>query len=221
MQRDHSVDVPWTADVARFVRRIAATDVGTCRNLYRGDGARRRRANLTRYLQARRGADILIVGEAPGYRGGRWSGVPFTAERDLDALEAAGEGPYRRTSIRLNGWSEGSATMVHAALRDLDIEHRTILWNVVPAHPARPGEPNSNRTPSAAEVAAGIVCLSWLETLTSPGLTIAVGRIAATARPDAVRVRHPAHGGAQDFRRGFVDALAVYELGLRGSNTTP
>ena len=94
---------------------------------------------------SRRGptASILLVGEAAGYRGARVSGVPFTSERQL-----AGVGP-----------AEASATIVHRALDELDLEEHVLLWNVVPTHP---GTIDSNRTPSRSEVEAGSGSLvSW------------------------------------------------------------
>ena len=46
-------------------------------------GAAVRRANLRHYLDERAGARLLLVGEAIGYRGGRFSGMAFTSERLL------------------------------------------------------------------------------------------------------------------------------------------
>lgn len=55
---------------ARFVRLLAEARIGATFNFYR-DGARAglRRDRLTDYLEARLGAGILLVGEAPGYLG--------------------------------------------------------------------------------------------------------------------------------------------------------
>ena len=54
-------------------------------NFYRdGDGAAiAARAARAQYLDSRAEAPILLVGEAPGYRGARVSGIPFTSERQL------------------------------------------------------------------------------------------------------------------------------------------
>ena len=52
--------------------------------LERDEGPALRRANATAYLNARGGrAPLLLVGEAMGYAGGRFSGIAFTAERTL------------------------------------------------------------------------------------------------------------------------------------------
>jgi uracil-DNA glycosylase len=121
----------------------------------------------------------VLVGEAPGYRGTRVSGVPFTSERQL-----TGAGP-----------SEASATIVHRTLAELAVEDDVLLWNVVPTHP---GTATSNRPPTRAEIRAAS---AFLDELTRDRTVIAVGRIAASAL-DAPYVRHPSHGGAVAFAAG-------------------
>src|SRR3954471_18304149 len=81
-----------------LIDRLAAARIGQTTNFYRvGAGAALRRARLAAYVDARAGAPILLVGEAPGYRGARVSGIPFTSERQL-----TGAGP-----------AEATATIVH------------------------------------------------------------------------------------------------------------
>lgn len=109
-----------------FVARLAAADFAEACNFYREEpGAPVRRRRLREYLIARAAASILLVGEAPGYRGARISGIPFTSERQL-----TGSGP-----------AEATATIVHRVLAELDVEHDVLLWNVLPAHPHLPGRP--------------------------------------------------------------------------------
>jgi uracil-DNA glycosylase family 4 len=149
--------------------------------MYReGERAPLLRARLARYLEERRDARILLVGEAPGYRGTRVSGVPLTSERQL-----TGEGP-----------SEATATIVHRALAELDLEDDVLLWNVVPTHP---GTPRSNRRPTRAEVQAS---RPFLAELARSKRVVAVGRLAQSVL-EAPYVRHPSHGGGPDFERGL------------------
>ena len=139
-----------------------------------------RRERLAAYLASRADAPILLVGEAPGDRGARVSGVPFTSERQL-----TGSGP-----------AEASATIVHRVLAELGVEDDVLLWNVVPTHP---GTATSNRAPSRREIDAA---RPFLDEVTRGRTVIAVGRIAA-ASLDAPYVRHPSHGGASAFASGL------------------
>lgn len=165
-----------------------------------------RLANLRHYLDERRNADIVAVGEAAGYQGMRWSGIAFTSERDL----ARWGPPFRGTSTtRKGGWSEPSGTIVHGLLEELGAERRVILWNTVPTHPYLPGQPLSNRRPARPEIAAGLVYTQRLIDILRPSLVVGVGRIAAaTLGSRAVYVRHPAQSGATAFRIGMRSLLA-------------
>jgi uracil-DNA glycosylase len=125
-------------------------------------------------------AELLLVGEAAGYRGARISGVPFTSERQL-----TGSGP-----------AEATATIVHGVLSELAIENDVLLWNVVPTHP---GTATSNRLPTRAEVRAA---RPFLDELARGRRVVAVGRLAADVL-DAPYVRHPSHGGARAFADGL------------------
>jgi len=163
-----------------FVRRLAAAQIGATFNFYReGNGAAVRRRRLREYLDQRGDAELLLVGEAAGYRGARVSGIPFTSERQL-----TGEGP-----------AEATATIVQRTLAELGLE--ALCWNVVPTHP---GTPSSNRHPTHAEVAAA---RPFLEQIALGRRVLAVGRLAAAAT-GAPYVRHPSHGGAAEFRAGLL-----------------
>src|SRR5713226_5254402 len=122
-----------------LIDKLAAARIGQTVNFYReGEGAARRLDRLERYLADREDAPLLLVGEAPGYRGARVSGIPFTSERQL-----TGVGP-----------AEATASIVHRVLAELGLTDRVLLWNVVPTHP---GTATSNRPPTRCEVVAGRV----------------------------------------------------------------
>jgi uracil-DNA glycosylase len=169
-----------------LVDALAAARIGETFNQY--TGCRLLRQRLFAYLETRRDAPVLLVGEAAGYRGARVSGLPFTSERQL-----TGSGP-----------AEATATIVHRVLAARGLEDRVVLWNVVPTHPHRPGAPNSNRRPTRPEVETS---LPFLEALAPGRRVVAVGRLAAAVL-DAPYVRHPSHGGAQDFEAALVELLA-------------
>jgi len=163
---------------AGFVTRLAMAEVGATYNQYADSPVRR--ARLVEYLESRRGARIVLVGEAAGYRGARVSGIPFTSERQL-----TGTGP-----------AEPSATIVHRVLAELGIEEDVLLWNVVPTHP---GTATSTRRPTRAEVEAS---RPFLEQVIRGRRAIAVGRVAEAAL-GVPYVRHPARGGAAAFAAGL------------------
>jgi hypothetical protein len=164
--------------VEAFVERLAGVEIGATYNQYAGSGLRRRR--LAEYLETRRDAPLLLVGEAAGYRGARVSGLPFTSERQL-----TGCGP-----------AEATATIVHRVLERLGLAADVLLWNVVPTHP---GTASSNRPPTRAEVAAAE---PFLAELARGRRVVAVGRLAA-AVTGAPYVRHPSHGGGAAFEAGL------------------
>jgi hypothetical protein len=169
-----------------LMRRLARARIGATFNFYRdGEGAAVRRERLTAYLESRRHAPFLLVGEAAGYRGARVSGIPFTSERQL-----TGAGP-----------AEASATIVHRVLAELGLEESVLLWNVVPTHP---GTETSNRPPRREEIVGG---LPFARELARSRRVIAVGRLAEAAL-GAQYIRHPSHGGAQAFRAGLRRLLA-------------
>lgn len=171
------------------------------------DASAIRLANLRRYLEERRAADVIAVGEAAGYQGMRWSGIAFTSEFDL----LRWGDPYQRSSRRPRPWKEPSGTIVHGVLDELGAERRVILWNTVPTHPHLPGKPLSNRRPTREEIAAGRVFVERLADMVHPRLLLGIGRIACAALPEAHYVRHPAQSGATAFRVGMRAALEALD----------
>jgi uracil-DNA glycosylase family 4 len=168
-----------------FIERLTRARIGATFNFYReGAGAATRCERLRTYLEARAQAPLLLVGEAPGYRGARISGIPFTSERQL-----TGSGP-----------AEATATIVRRVITELGLEEETLCWNVVPTHPHLPGRPDTNRRPTREEVAAS---QPFLDELAHGRRVVAVGRLAERSLgPPAIR--HPSRGGAAAFRRALL-----------------
>ncbi|MDX6469692.1 MAG: uracil-DNA glycosylase [Gaiellaceae bacterium] len=171
-----------TTERTDLVGRLARVRIGATHNQYARSPLSRVR--LRAYHAPRASAEIVLVGEAAGYRGARISGIPFTSERQL-----TGSGP-----------AEASATIVHRVLAELGVEADVLLWNVVPTHP---GTASSNRRPTSAEVRAA---RPFLEELTRGRRVVAVGRLAAAVL-DAPYVRHPSRGGATAFADGLAHML--------------
>jgi uracil-DNA glycosylase len=168
-----------------LIERVARARIGETFNFYRdGRGAALRRERLRAYLESRREAPLLLVGEAAGYRGARVSGIPFTSERQL-----TGRGP-----------AEATATIVRRVLAELGLEEQTLCWNVVPTHPHLAGRSETNRRPTRAEVEASE---PFLRELVRGRRVLAVGRLAHAVLGDPY-IRHPSHGGGAEFRAGLL-----------------
>ena len=178
-----------------------------------------RRQNLRLYLRAMaaRRPRTLLVMEAPGYRGCRLTGVPVTSRKvmleGVPALNIFGrEAGYRDVADlgfeRVYG--EQSATIVWKALADLGA--LPLIWNTFPFHPHQVGKPNSNRKPRAAEIEIGVVFLRQLLDIWRFEQVIAVGNVAyETLRGQGLscrKLRHPAHGGKNDFVAGLTALLS-------------
>ncbi len=179
-----------------------------------------RRHQLRAYLQKRVGkASFAVIGEALGYRGGHFSGVPMTSERlllgpsnrfHIKPRDFFSDAKPRRTSKpekRPDGFSEPTATIVWGTLLRLGLKpEQFVLWNAFPWHSfdSRRGM-LSNRMPNRSERVAGLPVLKAFLELFSCHQVVALGKIAAAQLEElnvnAHCVRHPASGGAKLFRQ--------------------
>lgn len=193
-------------------------------------GAEIRRRQLQQYLRERIGrAKTLLLAEAIGYQGGHFSGIPMTSERlllgglahkNLGSELVFSDFEPRRTSrpeLRQQGFTEPTATIVWGFLAEQGLDPRSVvLWNAFPWHPYRPEKGLlSNRTPSDAELAAGHQVLRQMLQLGQFSQIVAVGEKSAAQLRQlqiaAIKVRHPANGGAGKFRsqmRALLRAMA-------------
>src|SRR6266566_4671695 len=170
-----------------------------------------RRKQLRAYLRKRlRKANVAIIGEALGYRGGHFSGIPMTSERLLlgrskgFALEPndlfSGIKPRRTSKPEKwpDGFSEPTATIVWGTLLRLGIKpEQFVLWNAFPWHSFDPRRGIlSNRRPNKSEQAAGLPVLNAFLELFPYDQVVALGKIAAARleelNVDAHCLRHPA-----------------------------
>ena len=172
-----------------------------------------RRKHLIAYFRERLGkARVVIVGEALGYRGGHFTGIPMTSERMLLGKQqniVAGIKPRRtsKPSVCPDGFSEPTATIVWSTLLKLGLKpEQFVLWNAFPWHSfdSRRGM-LSNRMPNKSERVAGLPVLRAFLKLFPRNQVVALGRIAAAQLEeldvDAQCIRHPASGGAKLFRQ--------------------
>lgn len=164
-----------------------------------------RRDNLRNYFSSFRVVPrVLVVGEAPGWRGCRFSGIPFTSEAQLVNNEL----PFGGQCSSNSGmpYREASATIFWKTM--LSYFPDFLVWNCLPLHPFTPDCPASNRRVSTGEVQwFDHLLRSFIEAI-APLAILAVGREAARALDrlavSYTPVRHPAHGGAPAFQAGIV-----------------
>jgi len=165
------------------------------------------RENLNLYLNAmiKLKPKALLVGEAPGYKGCRLSGIPFTAEYNLsiDYKEGLLFGFRNGYSVRnpMNMQKENSATIVWKVLKELD--RFPLMWNAFPFHPYQDGNTESNRRPNSNELIYGANILRRIIELYNVQTIIGVGRIAENILEKigfkSIGIRHPSMGGKNEF----------------------
>jgi hypothetical protein len=180
-----------------------------------------RRKQLRAYLSRRIGkAQLALIGEALGYRGGHFTGIAMTSERILlggnsevapdDVFSAIKPQRTSKFEKAPNGFSEPTASIVWSTLLRLGMRgDEFVLWNVFPWHSFAPRRAMlSNRMPTPAELTASAPVLKSFLSLFAGARVVAVGRLAASQLPSAACVRHPASGGSVLFRRQIASLLA-------------
>jgi hypothetical protein len=152
---------------------------------------------------------FILVGEAPGFQGCRYTGLPFTSEAQLCKGLIPGQARIEgRLTNRHRPYSEPSATMVWEALEEHDLDGETVLWNALPVHPHKPGNHQSNRTPVDAELQLGHGALLLLSRAFPKARFVPIGAkaqasLAAVGVAAEQYVRHPANGGKAAFGAGL------------------
>jgi uracil-DNA glycosylase len=210
-----------TSSVEDFIARLAGAETGPgCNNFFDHSVPANtlRRENLGAYLSDMldRAPKVLLVGEAPGFRGMRITGVPFT-NRTMFAgpanhfgLFGSGKG-YVLPPEAAGVAAEPTATVMWEVLAELDF--LPLLWSACPWHTHVPGQPRSNRTPTPAEAALGTPFWQALTGIFPIETVLAVGNVAHRSLRrsglDVPKIRHPAHGGRARFKQGLQELLAA------------
>lgn len=168
------------------------------------DADKIRQQNLRNYLYSfSERPSVIVIGEAPGWRGCRFSGVPFTSEFQLcnDNLPFAGN----QSSTSKSPYKESTATIFWKLMQNYHTQF--FAWNCIPFHPHRPDNLLSNRTPATGEIITYLALLSEIVSLMKPSQIVAVGKSAERALRKIdisfTYVRHPSHGGANEFGAGM------------------
>lgn len=153
---------------------------------------------------------LILIGEAPGYQGCHFSGVPFTNEKLLATGTIPRIAATDRITTRKLPFCEPSATIMWGALRDAALADRVVMWNAFAFHPHKEGNLLSNRAPTKAELGEGLPILRGFLKF-YPGVPIVpVGKVAERTLASLgvatlPALRHPAMGGANHFRAGIAE----------------
>lgn len=139
-----------TKDIDRFINSLSKIENSPrLTNLYRGNSNESllRRKNLKLYLETMKVLDpsILLVGEVPGYKGCRLTGIPFTSERILKSNTFFKNFKYKFINDIKKLEGEQSATIVWNTLENF--KSKPLIWNIFPFHPHKTNDFKTNRTP--------------------------------------------------------------------------
>lgn len=158
---------------------------------------------------------VLMVGEAPGYKGCMLTGVPFSSGRIYADIDHPFLLSLKAKLTLKTSEAENTASIVWRYLAVNN--HLPLFWNAFPFHPHDAGNTQSNRAPTRVEVGQGEGYLCQLNEIFKPSVVVGVGRkgvlAAQGAFPDrnVVAVRHPSYGGKADFVKGMDE---VFKLAL-------
>lgn len=170
-----------------------------------------RKHNLKLYLEKMKelNPEILLLGEAPGYKGCALTGIPFTSEYVLARNEFF-KGLGYQFIDKDRREKEASATIVWNELNKY--ENKPLMWNIFPFHPHKKGEIKSNRTPNKKELELGGELLLKIKEIVPAKVLVAVGNNPALMLKNLgfkfEQVRHPANGGKVKFQTGLKEIFA-------------
>lgn len=202
-------------ELREFVEDLARTEVTPNvfnQYSYKFEENAIRRDNLLIYLREMSilKPKIILVGEAPGYRGCRLTGVPFSSEylliNNMEGMNLFGKDKGYKLPIDTDKLTkEPTATIVWQTFIKYDL--KVFGWNAFPFHPYKQGNMESNRTPLKKELLIGEKPLLRIIELFNIKNIIAMGNKAEESLNklgiNCDKVRHPAQGGKNDFVQGI------------------
>ena len=208
----------------KFIQKLSTTSVPP--NVYNQYSnqypeSKVRQENLLLYLKQMSvlTPKLMLVGEAPGYRGSRLTGVPFTSEyllqHNMPGLTLFGEEKgYHLPVQKAKLLKEATATIIWSTLIELDL--MVLSWNAFPFHPHKISNATSNRPPLKKELELGEPFLLELIRLFEIETVIAMGNKAYESLNrlgiDCQKVRHPAQGGKNQFVSGMTEIHQQLQL---------
>jgi len=159
------------------------------------------------YMLTNDGKDILLVGEAPGHRGCRITGIPFTSGTVINSkkhniFKEIGKGIHL-SKVE----SENTAKIVWEYLEGKD--QFPLFWNSFPFHPHPENLADKNRKPTHDEIQEGIEYLVELKSVFPPKIIGGIGHLGVSCakqvfpKKEVIYIRHPSYGGEKYFIEGM------------------
>ncbi len=190
-----------------FLLKLSTHKVNASRvcNMYFGanDENIQRLNNLRAYLKyfLLHQPNIILIGEAPGYKGCRQSGVPFTSTKIF-----ASSPFFTDLQVKTGRYqSEATASIIWSYLDGM--KKYPLFWNAYPFHPFQNGNQHTNRKPLVNELHEGKVYIELMIKMFPGAKLLAVGGVAhgalQTIGYNSVRIRHPSYGGKEEFCRSM------------------
>ena len=174
-----------------------------------------------KYVLSQKGKRILLVGEAPGYKGCRITGIPFTSGRVFQEIPHPILLALKDKICLPKLEAENTATIVWRVLTEALHKKSSknnitpIFWNSFPFHPHPAGQTNKNRAPTKNEIVFGSEILKELHQIVKHDSVAGIGLKGVTALktlfPDQTvqAIRHPSYGGKKQFKEGINSLLGI------------
>lgn len=121
--------------------------------------------NLKMYLQYlyKQKADILLLGEASGYNGCRWSGIAFTSGYLISKSKLYAPLRNKMLFLDIKDKKELSASVVYGFFRKYtQIFKKVVIFSSFPFHPHLEAQSETNRRPNKIELQEGQLYLQQL-----------------------------------------------------------
>jgi uracil-DNA glycosylase len=174
----------------------------------------RRWANLASYIEfmLSEQPDVMMIGEAPGYRGTSITGVPFLSEEVILTRKAQGKivpvSEYHPSDSSNGPTYEATSTFMWNTLDSVHFPKIPFLWAVFPNHPHESMHLETNRKPRINEIKTYERATEMLMEKLPIQHIIAIGNVAYAALSHensraVTKVRHPARGGSKQFKDGI------------------
>lgn len=171
-------------------------------------------ANLKKYLEVMlpiKSKCVLLVGEAPGYKGCKITGIPFTSGKVFENVAHPVLLQLKNKLSLSRIESENTATIVWSYLATK--VNTPLFWNSFPFHPHNTGNQKSNRGPNSDEIAYGVRFLHALHEIFKPERIAGIGKAGVECAKQAFPsieikyIRHPSFGGKSDFIKGMNEII--------------